>query len=383
MPSLRSRNQLVLAKVESVEGEDANPNANDNAILVELPQIRLNPQNTETNEVGGSLDPNAPIVGGLQVSVTIPVNAKGADAVATAPEYGPLLQGCGWAETITSTAIPVAAEAAAAGSANTLTLGAGAAGTAQLYRGMPLLLTVNPAAGTTFITDYTAGKVATLTDAFSPVLDNTTEYQIPVNVLYSPASVSIPSLTIYLYQDGVLWKLVGCRGTFTFEAPTARPARFNFTFSGTVLSKEDAAVPGGVFDDVRPPVFKAASMLVDRATSSVGTFRVDNGNRLTFPGNPNAPEGFDPVEITERRMTGSVDPSATLVATRDIFGSMQVGDQKIIHGRWGTVAANRIGVTIPTALFLSDDPGDREGILTEEVNFQAPGIDAGAFFCFY
>ena len=66
----------------------------------------------------------------------------------------------------------------------------------------------------TFISNYTVGKTATITDLASGALVATSNYQIPVHVLYKPISSAIPSLTIWIYVDGVVFKFEGCRGTF-------------------------------------------------------------------------------------------------------------------------------------------------------------------------
>ncbi|XKH37561.1 hypothetical protein ACIU1J_19615 [Azospirillum doebereinerae] len=218
--ALRSKNAALLAKIETTEGTDAAPAAGSDAVLVENPQISFNPTIVQTNEVTGSLDSRGPIAGGMTVQITFDVLLKGSGTAGTAPEWGKLLKAAGWAEVVTAAAVPVAPEAATAGTASSLTLGAGASGTAQAYRGMPLLLTGNPVAGaTSFVADYTAGKLATLTDLFGTALSVGTSYQVPVNVLYKPASVSIPSLTFHLFMDGLKYIVAGCRGNATLKLP--------------------------------------------------------------------------------------------------------------------------------------------------------------------
>lgn len=383
--ALRTRNAALLAKIETTEGVDASPVAGTDAVLVENPQISFNPNTVQTNEVTGSLDGRGPITGGMTVQLTFDVLLKGSGAASTAPEWGKLLKACGWAETITSTAVPVAAEAATAGTTTSLTLGAGASGTAQTYRGMPLLLTGNPAAGaTSFVADYTAGKVATLTDQFGTALSTGTSYQVPVNVLYKPASTGIPSLTFYFYQDGVLYKVAGCRGNATAKLQSGNIGRISFTFTGMFVSKTDASMPTGlVYDATRPPVWKGGKALVNRVVSAMSSLSIEFGNTMTNPDNPNAAEGFDPSIITARNMTGSCDPLETLVATRDSMAALRAGTQQVIHASYGITAGNRIGLTIPAAFYTNLQPGDQNGLLTNTHQFSCTGQDAGVFICLY
>ena len=381
--ALRTRNATLLFKIEAVEGVAETPSAATDAVLVENPRLRFSPQNVETDEVTGSLDGRGPIAGGLQVGLTFDVYLKGSGAVGTAPELGELLKACGWAEVITASPVPAAPEAcAAAGTTTVANLGASAAAVAQAYRGMPIEFT-GAVAGSSFVSDYTAAKAATLTDTMSGAIAATTNYQVPANVLYKPASTAIPSGTFNLFLDGLKYVVAGARGTFTMSAPAGKAARLSFSFTGMFGSKADAGVPAATYDATRPPIFKNGVLKVNRLAAAAASLGFDNGNRLVYPDNPNAIEGFDPTLITGRSMTGSIDPQATLVATRDILADLRSGAQRIVHARFGSVAGNRVGLTVPAALFTGNDPGDREGLLTEETAFACIGQDAGAFLCFY
>lgn len=383
MTAMRTRNKALTFKIEAVEGVAETPSAATDAVLVENPVLKLTPAVVQTKEVTGSLDNRGPIVGGIKASLTFDVYLKGSGAAGTPPEWGDLLKASGWAEVITATAIPAAPEACAAGgSTTTAVLGTTAAATAELYRGMPINFT-GVVAGPSFITDYTAGKSATLTDTMLAAIVATTNYQIPANVLYKPASTSIPSGTFNFYEDGVMTVIAGARGTWQLTATAAGAAKIAFTFSGMFVSKADVAVPACTYDSTRPPIFKNGFMLIDRLAAAIATFTLTLGNAVAYPDNPNSAQGYDPAVITERNTTGSLDPQATLVATRDLLGAMSAGTQKIIHARWGATAGNQVGVTVPTALLTLDDTADRSGIMTESVQFSAIGQDASSMICVY
>ncbi len=382
MPYLRARNAVILAKIESTEGTENAPAVTD-AILVENPQ--LNPAATliTTNEVTGTLDGAGPIVGGMKMDLSFDVYLKGSGTAGTAPEVGDLLKACGWAEVITGTAVPASPEACAAGgSTTTAVLGTSASTTAQAYRGMPINFS-GAVTLSTFISDYTAAKTATLTDTASGSIVATTNYQIPVNVLYKPASSSIPSLTIYFYMDGLLYKLVGNRGDFSIALDSGGVGRFRFRFSGMFLSKTDTSIVTPTNDTTRPPVFKNGAMLVNRGATALQNLSLECGNGMVNPDNPNALEGFDPAQITGRDMTGSMNPNETSIATRDVMADFRAGTKRIIHARFGTTTGNKVGLTIPQALYTGQNTGERGGLATVEVPFAATGAEAGAFLCFY
>src|SRR5690606_2333639 len=196
--ALRTRNAVVLAKIEPTPGTDASPSAESDAVLVENPRWTPTASLVQTNEVTGSLDQLGSIVGGMRVAVEFDVLMRGSGAAGTAPEWGRLLKACGWAESVTAAAVPAAPEALAAGASQTeATLGTSASSTAHAYRGMPIVFSEG-VSGTSFIAAYSAAKLATLTDDLGGTLDAGTDYQISANVLYAPASTSIPALTIHV-----------------------------------------------------------------------------------------------------------------------------------------------------------------------------------------
>lgn len=398
MTVLRSRVGAVLAKIETTEGLDAAPAAAD-AVLPENVRLSFDPNLVETNEVTSSLDSRAPIVGGLKVSLSFDVYAKGSGTPGTAPDFGKLFKACGWEEVLTATTVPSGTpQLLAAGGSTSVTLGAGATGTASLYRGMPLNLYMDSGASPAlaFISAYTALKVATLTGNFSaPALDTGDEYQIPKNALYKPTSDQslIKSLTIYAYMDGVLFKILGARGTFTYQAQAGGPGKFSFTFTGVFSGKSDAAVPdvSSNVDATRPPIWRNPGQYahwhgefsIDRVRYPVRQFSFDNGTPAAYVDNPNAAEGFDPAVIVRRQMRGSIDPLATLVATRDMMTTLRSGATHLLHKRMGDTAGNRVAFTLPTIQQTQNNPGDREGLMTEEIQYRAVGEDAGCFIAFF
>lgn len=381
--TIRSKNAVVLSVAEVTPGVEVVPAPATDGFRVENVTIGFSPNVIETNEATGSLDSEEPIVGGMTVQIGFDVYLKGSGAANTPPEYAEVVKACAFAETITGATPGVPEAAAAGGSTTSVVLGASASSTDQIYRGMPLDLT-GAVAGSTFITDYDgATKTATVTDTLSGAPGITTNWQIPGNVLYGPASIGIPSHTTYIYMDGIRYRFVGVRGSLRQAWAAGGPARMTFALQGLFLGKDDVAVPAPAFDNTKRPIWRGGKMLINRVASGLQDLSLDAGVGLTNPPNPNGAEGFDPAEAVRRRMTGSMDPNETLVATRDIISDFRNGDTRILHALMGSQVGNRVGLTIPTAKYLNQTPGDRDGVATVQVPFAASGQDAGAFFCFY
>jgi hypothetical protein len=381
MPTLLSRRGAMLIKTEVSEGVDIVPTAAD-GVLVEQPvRITFNPNVIDTTEVTPSLDPFDPIVGGTSATIEFDVYVKGMQTPGTDPEWCRCLEACGFARTLTA-AIPGVAAPLAAGTTTQATLGAGVVATADVYRGMPINFT-SAQTLTSFIWDYSAARVARITNTAGSALGTTVMYQIPQNLRYVPASASVTSVTIYFYNDGVLYKFVGCRGTCPLTITSGGPARISFRFMGMFISKTDAALPAAVYDTTRPPIWKSGSFTINSADAAGQTMSIDPGNNLVMPDNPNSLESFDPAIITARQIRGSINPKETLVATRDAMGDFRTSTKRPLHARLGSVVWNRIGITVPSALYLNQSPTDTNGYVTMDVPFHATIADGGYSITIY
>ncbi len=384
MPILRAREAVILIKAETNEGENANPAAASNAVLVENMQINLTPQVEETNEYVGSLDGLDDIVGGIQVGMSFDCRVKGSGSPGTPPEIDPALRACGWEQVATAAAVPAAPEACGAGgSSTTAELGASASAVAQAYRGMPVDFTGAPVLSS-FISDYTAAKIATLTDAAGAPIDIGTDYQIPINNLYRPITPGIISTTIQVFWAGLRYTFLGGRGDFGLRAMSGRSGVMSFSFSAMFDSKADAAVPStDAYQSIRPPQFKGGVSKLSRLPAALSQFNFQCGNRVVYPDDPNQQEGFAPAQIVGRKMRLTLDPQMTLVATRDPFADMRAGTKRIFHAKWGSTPGNRFGITVPQLQVTRAGPTDRNGILVESIEGNCVGENAGAFLCFY
>jgi len=375
----------LLAKIETTEGVDASPAATD-AVLVEVADspISIDAERIQPNEAQASLDRSESIVGGMKVSLTCSVLLRGTDTPGVAPAWGTLLKACGFDELVTATGVPAAAELLTAGSATSATLGAGAAATANLYRGMPISFAKSGDPDRlSFISGYTAAKAATLTDTFASVLDPTFDYRILPNVRYVGTSdkSKIKTLTLYWYEDGTLYKIVGARGTVDFAIPTGGIGKINFKFSGIAGSpvRADAALPSidfGVSFD--PPRFRAGAFTIDRRPASLKNLTFNTNTQLAQPGDPNAAEGFGSPFPTERRWEGQIDPNETLAATRDILGDFRGGAKRLIHARYGETPGNRFAFTVPNAKYVTYGQAVDEKARTASTTFECTGADDAA-----
>lgn len=393
---LRIANVAMLLKVETTEGTDAAPTAAD-AFPFETDGYSYNYpyRNEDSNEANGSLAAGAPLIVGQPADISIRVRLKGANATYSAsvkPPHHALFTIAGMRGVFTAA---VAAAALTAGSTSSATLGTGYATTAQQYRGMPLILSVGPGAGQMpYVSDYTAGKLATLTDLFGTALSTATLAALPANWTYAPTSpagaaaraTDHPSGTLYIYEDGTLHKFLGCRAVMSdLNADTAKPGFATFRLTGVYGGKSDAAIPSGIALPgqlaptlVQGPGNSSPALLVNRVGLPISRLGLSTNGQIDSPEDPNTNFGFGSGQIGGRKGILTVDPLATLLATRDALAAIAAGSQFSAVARFGTVAGNRIGLTMPLLTQVDAQPGLRGRFRSEELTYQTltPGQDA-------
>ena len=389
---VRTTNVALLLKIETTEGVDASPTAAD-AFPFEEDDLSYNyPYKSEdSNEATGTLVAGAPIVVGQPFEVTIKVKLKGALAAYTAsvkPPHHALLSIAGKRGLFTAA---VSSAALAAGTVNSATLGAAFASVAQTYRGMPLNFGGVGAGAIPFITDYTAAKVATLTDTFSPALTTTTTAAIPANWTYagtSPRDVASrptdhPSGTLYIYEDGSLLKGFGMRASLDeISADTAKPGYAIFKLRGIFGGKTDAAIPSSLVIPghsaptlVQGLIGISGAFMLNRLGLPISKFSYKDASALDSPEDPNTAYGFGSGQIGERVPMLSCDPLMTQVATRDTISQIAAFSQYPGVIRFLGAQYNRIGITLPLVQPVEASPGKRGDKRSEEMMYRA--LDSG------
>jgi hypothetical protein len=190
------------------------------------------------------------------------------------------------------------------------------------------------------------------------------------SVTYAPISDNQESLTIYLWEDGTLTKLLGARGSVDFVGEARGRLMANFQFIGHYAGPTDVALPTPTYDATKPPILIGGSLQIGAFTPAIQAFNFSPGNVIEVPPNINAADGFSEVLITDKDPAGSINPEQPLVATLDFIGQLTGGTTVALDtGVFGATAGNRFAVTAPAAYWRDMAPGVREGVQIYEIPF--------------
>jgi hypothetical protein len=183
--------------------------------------------------------------------------------------------------------------------------------------------------------------------------------------------------TFVLYEDGLKRTLYGARGTCSFSMSTGQIPRVRFEFMGKYKDEADATILAPTFDTSLAPMFGGGTNTVSIGSfaPNLSTLTIDVGNVVVLRESPNDPggdsSGLYAAEITSRKTIGTMDPEASVVATRSWDSIRAARTEETLTVNLGTASGtNR--VTISSAHFqtVKRPTGDRNGLLTRNIAFQ-------------
>jgi hypothetical protein len=382
--NIRRRFSALAFKQETTPGTDA---IADSPVLADFVlgsgEYTYNPEMIEDPSYTGSLDAAPGMPGAFSPTITVNVPLRGSGAAATPPAWGKMMPSCAIEEVVD--AVGIAAAALTAGTTSTGTLGTGYAGTAQLYRGMPAILAVNPVGGAILpIIDYTAAKVANFGMTFGSALGLTTTVQIPPHVLYRAITdeSKIKWGTLYCYEDGLVTKFTGVQGSVRLDLRSGGSGMLVYTFRGKMLGNPaaaslPAALTAGTAQSL--PIWVNGGARFGGELMRCSQMSFDLRNNIILPPNPESADGFDPGVILSRAVQTTFDPQRDTTTLAASIAAFRAGTSRSLFARLGATAGNRFIVSQPAIRQMSGDPGDRQGLSVSQIRAEANLADASFY----
>lgn len=196
------------------------------------------------------------------------------------------------------------------------------------------------------------------------------------SVTYDPISEDFESVTIYFYRDGLLHKLLGCRGTFNLDLSVGQYGTLDFDMTGIYATPTDVTLVTGSYNDTLPPVFLDAGLTLGSYSPIFTKLQLSMGNKVIQRRDANAETGLIGVEITGREPSGSIDPEAVLVATKDFWSAWEDGTKEALTCAAGATAGNICTISADKIQYGNIGYGDRDDIVTYELPF-TPCLTSG------
>ena len=219
---------------------------------------------------------------------------------------------------------------------------------------------------------------------FSETLTATTR------VDYLPISTAFEWIDQYYFADGVLHKLLGCRGTASLDLSAGAIPKIKFQFKGV-----DGGLAAGSPVGVDYTTWKTPQVVTDANTidllmgcthSPTGAPALAGGtstpySKLMFDFGIDAPHipliGGESVEIMDRKITGDLEVDLTAAQDVTFMGNVKantMGSMGLVHG---TVTGNKTLLFAPNVQLTTPSYSDINGKLMNSYKLVLPPTGTG------
>jgi hypothetical protein len=207
--------------------------------------------------------------------------------------------------------------------------------------------------------------------------DNSDTYQLASS--FPAASGDVPrTVTLGAYVDGLYKQLHGCMGNAVFTFRPGEVVLVDFTFTGIWSEPTDVALLAPTYPTVKPPRFASGTCTLAASTIYPSEITTDLGNDVQLRPDATKASGLAHAYIANRRITGSMDLEAALVATRNDWSNWTSLAEQALNIVVGSAGGNDITVNAPKIHFTDVQSADRNGLEVNEIAFQANrSADAG------
>ncbi len=176
------------------------------------------------------------------------------------------------------------------------------------------------------------------------------------------------TITIEVWQNGLLKVLYGAAGKFTIDYATNKRVLFNFDFDGLYKAEADEAVPAYVTTG-NVIMFGSGSFTVLTESHMISKFTFDSGNNVVPRYDVTGPGGILHYQTTYAKPTCSWDPDTALVADDDMHLDW-------LTGQTGTLAlavsdgTDKVTLDCGKVQYMEIPEGARDNIRIHEVKVQ-------------
>tara|TARA_B100000683_G_C12492526_1_gene555064 strand:- start:342 stop:1484 length:1143 start_codon:yes stop_codon:yes gene_type:complete len=362
-----TRKQVLMVKVESTEGVNANPAPETDALLIlEGGGVTPEGQVVGSARLSSTLSREPDKIGQFLLGLTAPCEFRGNGIVGNAvnkPDFDAVLRACAMKRTDIEF-IQADGFAGTFERGETVTGGTSGATGQFVGKGKDGII-VEGVVGT-----FSLGEV--LTGATSAASANATDDPISGHQ-YMPTSVHAdkPSVTAIRYQDGHKFSLVGGRADYSITLPSGEKGTIEFTIRGSWEEVVQESNPTPTLNDAEAPLVESMNLEVaGYAPLGVTNLALSGANSLSKLPDMNASEGLRGMGVTGRQPAGSFDPEAVELSQYNPWSEWKAGTLGEISFQLGSAPGNRIFVCMPKVQRTSVAYGDREGTVVYDEAFE-------------
>ncbi len=367
------RKRQLAVKIEAVEGTAEALTAEEAKLLVYNPKVTHDIEMFTRDPVRSTFSGMGKIAGKRPAGLSFKLELRGSGTKTTDPAWITLLKGCGFESNVLKSIAIGAITGGPFQHGEIITGGTSsgkgrvifntATGAAKVYY---VIVTGTLQTGEVLTGDTSA---ASATSSGAPAVEGQE---------YRPISSGVSSLTLGCYEDGVLKMIKGARGNVKFGFKSGEPVMLDFTFQGVEAGITDVALLTAIaHETTKPPSLLSATLLLDAYAARIGEMNIDVNNSLAARDDINDARGLLSYQITNRNISGGLNPEMVTVATYDFYTKFFGSTDIVLALNAGATTGNMFKFFAPRLQLTKVDDTDRDGMALAQCSFELNGSAAG------
>lgn len=189
--------------------------------------------------------------------------------------------------------------------------------------------------------------------------------------VYAMASASHGSCAIYAHIDGVLHKLLGCRGTKEIEGVAGELVYHTFEMFAVWAEPVDTSFPTTWVPNPTVPVaFKNVTATLDGYEMILRKFTLKFNNQVTERKDANETHGIAGYEIVDRNLEAEITIEAIPLATKDYWAKLAADTLMALSIAIGSAAGNISTLAAPYVRLRQIPYSDEDGLYVHPLPVQ-------------
>ena len=166
--------------------------------------------------------------------------------------------------------------------------------------------------------------------------------------------------------------IYGAAGTARIVLPTGRMGRIEFDFQGVYADESDVAIPSSInYVNTLPLRVAGGATAWSSYDLCLESATIDLGNVVTARECSTTEAGIDNFVITDRNIRITGNPESKLIATQDRYSQFKNMTEAALSFTIDGPSTSTLVITAPKAQLVSKPMGDRNGIMIDQLEWQA------------
>jgi hypothetical protein len=184
---------------------------------------------------------------------------------------------------------------------------------------------------------------------------------------------TVKTLTMSHYVNGVVRTIRGAVGTFTISCLAGQKITLDFTFQGVYQEFAAASILAPTYPTSEALRWAGSTTTIGGVAVAASSLTFDLGNVISPLESQALDEGVKNFIISDRRPTLSIDPEADTSNTITRYSNnwMVPTTLAIAWDSSPNQDSGKWAFSLPAAQIINQQPGERSGIETEQLNFLA------------